>query len=332
MSVRAIVVRLVVFAAVMAVLLVVIVQAIQRPVPGSTVAMRALFTDANGLRVGDDVRMYGVSVGKVTRLRLDDQQAGVEFTVLRTRPVYDNTVFAIRYQSLAGQRYIDVRQDPNPGRRLAGGATVGTDRTVPSFDITQLFNGLRPILDEISPGAVNKFAENVLAVVQGDGSGIGPALDSIEQISRYVGNRQAVISTIMRNLADISGQIGGRSPYLVTLLRGIADVFSVFQQKLDGLIDFAAAAPSALGPLNHLMATLGFTETTNPDLRDLFPDPQTAVDLLGKLPGLLQAMTAMIPAPTPAGRIDLACSKGDAALPGIVEVLVAGQRISICNS
>ncbi|MBF5000518.1 MCE family protein [Nocardia sp. BSTN01] len=329
---RAIALRLTIFAAAVAVLLVLVVQAIQRPVSGDTISLRALFTDANGLKTGDDIRVYGVAVGKVTAVALDDQQAAVQFTVLRSRPVYTNSVLAIRYQSLAGQRYIDIRQDPNPGERLTDSATIGTEHTVPSFDITQMFNGLKPILDEVSPGSVNKFAENVLAVIQGDGSGIGPALDSIEELSRYAGDRQAVISTIMSNLGEISGQIGGRSPNLVVLLRGIADVFTVFQAKIDGLIDFAEVAPSALGPLNSLMATLGFTENNNPDLRNLFPDPAAAVDMLNKLPGLLQAMAAMIPTPMPSGQPDLTCSKGNADLPGVVRVLIAGQRIAICKS
>ncbi|WP_068275735.1 MlaD family protein [Aldersonia kunmingensis] len=331
LSIRGTAVRLSIFAAAMFALLFIVVQAIQRPVQGETDTYHATFTDVNGLKTGDDIRMYGVQVGKVREIELENAQASVEFTVLKSRPIYDSSVLAIRYQSLTGQRYIDVRQPTDPGNPLPAEATIPTDHTVPSFDITQLFNGLEPILSEISPGALNHFTESVLATIEGNGSGIGPALDAVEQLSRYVSDRQFVISTLVSNLATISDQIQGKSPYLVILLQGIADVFTEFESQIDGLIEFAMAAPSTMGPLNSIMRTLGFTETNNPDLRRLFPDPDEAVATLARLPALLQAMAATIPEPMPAGQLNLTCSKGAATVPGEFQVLIAGQRISICN-
>jgi len=324
------------FAAAMIALLAVIAAAIIRPVDGDTATYRAEFTDANGLKTGDDVRMFGVAVGKVADISLENGRAAIELTVQRDRPVYDSSMLAIRYQSLTGQRYIDIRQPEHPTAKQARGATIGPDRTIPSFDITQLFNGLQPVLQEFSPGALNQFTESVLAVIEGNGSGVGPALDAIGRLSSYVSDRQAVLATIVGNLESISNQIGGRSPHLVTLLRGLSDVFTAFQEKLDGLIDFANVAPSALGPLNSLLATLGFTEVANPnlenDLRLLFPDPATALDLLGKLPGLLQSLSTVVPSGRTGVQVDLTCSRGPAQVPSMVAVLIAGQRISICNS
>ncbi|MFC9995171.1 MlaD family protein [Nocardia sp. NPDC127526] len=336
-SIRAVIVRLAIFATAMGLLLAVVVAAITRPVGGGTEGYRAEFTDASGLKTGDDVRMYGVQVGKVTAIDLVGTQAVVRFTVQQDRPVYTASTLAIRYQSLTGQRYVDVRQPDSPGEQQRTGDTIGADRTIPSFDITQLFNGLQPVLREFSPGALNQFAEGVLAVIEGNGTGIGPALDAFERMSRYVSDRQAVLTTVVANMRSISDQIGGKSPYLLTLLQGLADVFSVFQEKVDGLLLFADAAPSTLGPLNSIMATLGFTENENveleKDLRLLFPDPDQALDLLGRLPGLVQSLANLLPpASVPAGQIDMTCSKGNAAVPGPLAVLIAGQRISICNS
>ncbi|SNY77056.1 phospholipid/cholesterol/gamma-HCH transport system substrate-binding protein [Nocardia amikacinitolerans] len=336
LPIRAVMWRLGLFAVAMLVLLVVIVQAITRPVDGETGSYTAEFTDVSGLKTGDDVRMFGVSVGKVAAIERAGTNARVTFTVQRDRPIYDSSVLAIRYQSLTGQRYVDVRQPDRPGATLPPGAALGVANTVPSFDITQLFNGLQPVIAEFSPGALNQFTESVLAVIEGNGSGIGPALDAIEELSRYTSDRQAVIATIVANLHVISTQVGGRSPHLVTLMEGLADVVSAFRVQLDGLLDFAAAAPSAMGPLNRLMETLGFTERANPDLmtdlRLLFPDPEAAMELLGRLPGLLQALSNVLPpAPGAAGPVPMSCSKGAVQLPQVLSVLVAGQRIAICN-
>ncbi|MFC9897970.1 MCE family protein [Nocardia sp. NPDC127579] len=336
LSPRAILLRLTLFTSAVLALLLLVVNAITRPVDGETTTYTAEFTDASGLKTGDDVRMFGVGVGKVTGIALRGAHASVRFTLDDRRPVYDTSVFAIRYQTLTGQRYVDIRQPDRPGTPLPRGAAIDVAHTVPSFDITQLFNGLRPVLQEFSPGALNQFTTSVLAVIEGNGSGIGPALDALEKLSRYTTDRQAVIATIVANLHAISGQIGGRSPHLVTLLRGIAEVITAFRAKLDGLIDFAAVAPTALGPLNRLLDTLGFTERRNPDVyRDLlllFPDPGAAADAVGKLPGLLQALSALLPpAQAGPGAVALTCSRGKAELPQVLSVLVGGQRVAICN-
>ncbi|MVU77209.1 MCE family protein [Nocardia sp. ET3-3] len=329
--------RLGLFTAVVIALLLVVINAIVRPIGGETVSYRAEFTDVSGLKTGDDVRVFGVQVGKVTAIELRGARAMVGFTLRADRPLYATSGLAIRYQTLTGQRYVDVRQPDSPGERLRPGATVGADKTVPSFDITQLFNGLQPVLQEFSPGALNQFTESVLAVIQGNGSGIGPALDAFEKLSRYVSDKQSVLSLLLSNLQGISEQIGGKSPQLVTLLKGLADVFTSFRTELDGLLHFAAVAPSALGPLNSLLATLGMSEDANPnlekDLAQLFPDPQQALDTLGRLPGLLQSMANLLPPAGPtAGEIALGCSKGAAEVPAPVSVLISGQRVSICRN
>ncbi|NMN99182.1 MlaD family protein [Antrihabitans stalactiti] len=325
--------KLTLFVALIAVLLTFIIQAIKRPVPGDTRSYTAVFTDANGLKTGDDVRMYGVQVGKVQSISLDDNHARVGLTVQDGRSMFDTSRLAIRYQNLTGQRYVDIQQPPHPGTELVPGTTIGTDATIPSFDITGLFNGLEPVLADFSPSALNQFAESLLAVIEGNGTGIGPALDAIETLSSYVSDRQTVISALVANLKQISDQIGGRSPQLITLINGITQVFVTLQENFDGVVDFAMTAPPVLTPLNSLLATIGLTPDSNPDLDNivglLFPDPGQAVEVLGRLPALLQSLNALIPDTGPG--VNLTCSNGNATAPGPLQVLIAGQRISICN-
>lgn len=325
--------RLAVFTTVMVLLLVVVIQMVRRPVEGETVSYTAIFTDANGLKTGDDVRLFGVAVGKVAAITLDENRAKVRLNVQRAHPVYDATTLAIRFQTLTGQRYVDIRQPEKPNGKVAPGATIGTDHTIPSFDITALFNGLEPVLAEFSPGALNQFTENILAVFDGNGAGIGPALDSIAKLSTYVTDRQGLISTLVRNLGDLADQIEGQSPHAITLLAGVTNIFGSLLQKVDGLIDFAATAPAVFGPIDSLAATFGLTPGTNSDLdnalRAAFPDPQAAQDVLGRLPGLLQSLNAVIP---DGPNVSLSCSNGAAPLPALVRVLIAGQEVSICRS
>ncbi|MBN7461195.1 MCE family protein, partial [Mycobacteroides abscessus subsp. abscessus] len=57
--------------AVAVVLTLIIVNALRTPVNGPVRHYDALFTDASGLIVGNDVRISGVQVGKVEKIHLD---------------------------------------------------------------------------------------------------------------------------------------------------------------------------------------------------------------------------------------------------------------------
>ena len=293
--------RLGLSAVVMIVVLSVVFTAIKRPVGGETATHQALFTDANGLKVGDDVRQFGVQVGKVEHISLDGTLARVRLSLKTDAPIFDNSKLAIRYQNLTGQRYIDLQQQPKPGTRLPAGRTIGIDHTVPSFDVTSMFNGLKPVLAAIG------------------------------RLASYVDDRQQVIGALIHNMSDLSQRVGGRVHYLVPLLARLTDIFQALQTNIGGLAQFAMAAPSVLGPLDSLFDALGLQSGNDVDalIRRLFPDPKEAVDVFGKLPALLGGLDAATPKPVAGWKPQ--CSKGNAELPQVVRVLVADQQVAICN-
>lgn len=308
-----------------------VLRVIERPVDGETDAYTALFTDANGLRDGDDVRLYGVQVGKVVSVELDGALARVRFTVSRDRTLFANSRIALRYQNLTGFRYLEVQQPEQPAGRRDPVTVFGTDETVPDFDITRLFKGLQPVLAELSPDDLNRFATSLLAVIQGDGSGVGQALSAIDTLGRYATDRQAVLSTLAGNLAQVAGQLGGRSGNAMRLLTNLTNLFITITEKLPGLVDFANGIPDVLKPLRSMLTVFGVTGTPGRDLdaalRQAFPNPAEAVAAFDRLPGLVEAMARAVPASGP----DLTCTQGTVAAPAPLQVLIAGQGVVLCH-
>lgn len=325
-------VRLAVFAGVMVLLLVGVFQTIARPVRGDTDTFAAEFTDANGLKTGDDVRMYGVGVGKVKGLSLNGNHARVTFTLQRERPMFSNSTLAVRYQNLTGQRYVDIQQPPDPERRLSPSDLIGTEHTVPAFDVTTVFNGLQPVLREMTPGDLNQFATSMLAVIEGNGTGMGPALDAIDKLSKYTTDRQSVITTLVRNLGQVSDRLGGKSGNAIALLTQLTTLVEGVQQNVDGLVDFSLTLGPLIDPAYDLIQTLGLpSDTSDPDtlLRNVFPDPADAVAVLNRLPAVIQTMTALLQRN---GRgVNPGCSRGNAEAPEPLKVLIEGQRIALCK-
>lgn len=332
MTIRALFLRVGAATVAMAVVLAGVLQLIDRPVAGETDSYTALFTDANGLRTGDDVRLYGVQVGKVTDIGLDGSLARVRFTVLREHPVYTDTTIAIRFQNLTGFRYLDIGQPKRPSVRRDPGDVFDTARTVAAFDITTLFNGLQPVLAELSTDEINQFTTSLLAVIQGDGTGLGPALDAIEKLSRYTSDRQAVLSRLVSNLAQIADRLGGKSGDAVQMLTNLTNLFVAIAEKLPGLADFAMAIPPVIQPVRHLLDVLGITGDEGSDLdavlRNAFPEPEVATAVFARLPGLIQTMASLVPA---AASAPITCAGGAAVAPEPLRVLLAGQGVTLCR-
>lgn len=331
MTTRSLLLRVAVATVLMGLVLVGVLRVIERPVDGETDTYTAMFTDANGLRRGDDVRLYGVQVGKVREVELDGALARVRFTVVRDRVLYTDATIAIRYQNLTGFRYLEIRQPAQPGGRRDPGAVFGTAETVPDFDITRLFKGLQPVLAQLSPDDLNRFATSILAVIQGDGTGLGQALGAIDTLSRYASDRQAVLSTLAANLAQVADHLGGKSGNAMKLLTNLTNLFITITEKLPGLVDFAAGIPVVLQPLRSMLTVLGVTGERDRDLdaalQRAFPDPHDAVAAFESLPGLIQAMAQAVPQTGP----DLVCTHGNTAAPEPLQVLLAGQGVVLCR-
>lgn len=331
-SLRFLLLRLTVSVLAMGVLLFSVLQTINRPLGGDTLTYTAVFTDANGLKAGDDVRLYGVRVGSVTGLTLAGKDAHVTFTMQVEHPIFENSTLAIRYQNLTGLRFLDIQQPDQSADKHNSEELIGTDHTVPSFDITTLFNGLQPVLAELTPADLNQFATSLLAVVEGDGTGMGPALDAIGKLSQYTSDRQAVISTLVTNLSQISQQIGGKSGNAIELISQLSDIFVAIEQKIGGLIDFALTIPPVLEPADRLLSQLGLRSGNRSEiergLSSAFPNPADAVAAMNRVPGLIQSLASAIPDQE---HLSLVCSNGPATAPAPLSILIDGERIALCK-
>ncbi|CCK65797.1 MlaD family protein [Mycobacterium canetti] len=326
---------LTVFTVVATVCATIVLSALRSPVSGPASRYTATFTDVSGLHVGDDVRISGVQVGKVVAIRLDGRTAKVDFTVVNDHPVYRNTVAAVRFQNLLGQRYLELIQSGTAGERLVAGGSIPIGQSIPSFDITKLFNGFRPVFAALDPAQLNQFGENVLRLIQGDDDGMGPVLRDLDAIATFAVNRQGVITALIRNLGEISRDLGGKSRQLFRLIATLNELLTRFTSKAD---EFRASIDIELPLLRSLVHTLRYAERTfdgsTVPLYDLtsrvFPQAPTIIAGLSLVPSLIQGLRDSLIDDRPATAA-FTCSHGEVHLPGIGEVSFAQQDLVVCQ-
>ncbi|MCX6397404.1 MAG: MCE family protein [Propionibacteriales bacterium] len=193
---------------------------------GAQVNYSADFRDVSGLRVGDNVRVAGVQVGKITGIQVDGRHARVAFSLLHTQPLLDSTTLVIRYQNLLGQRYVSLQQGPKLGDPVKPGATVPLSRTDPGFDLTSLLNGFKPLFDVLKPAAVNELARTIVQVMQGEGGTVEQLLAETTRLTSFVADRDQVLNSVLVNLTPVLQDLGSQGGQVRTVVRDLRSVMS----------------------------------------------------------------------------------------------------------
>ncbi|MCF8571342.1 MlaD family protein [Gordonia sp. HY002] len=324
--------KVAVVAVVALLLFILVINAMRNPVQESTHSYSADFTDASGLHENGDVRYKGKRVGKVTKVELtegdspDKPLAHVEFTLDDDHKITDKTELAIKYQNLTGVRYVDVRGDDESGPRISH---VPVTKTVPSFDITELFNGLQPVLTTMQTKDINEFSQNAIALLQGDGTGLGPMLDSTQKLTEYAKSRQQLLSTLTANLARISDVMGGRNEHVMSFLRAVDLPITAATTVLDEFAVTASAGPALFEPIERLLAALNVQDGVDMPhrIKTIFKNATQLFGVFELMPNALEGLKSTDGFQEPYPK----CSNGTAEIPLEAKYFFNEGQVTLCN-
>lgn len=222
---------------------------LKAPVAGDLVTYSAEFADVNGLHEDDAVRMAGVSVGKVTDITVTDAgKAMVELKVSRKQQVLDTARFSVRYQNIAGQRFLGIEQTRGAGKPLAAEARIPASRTSAGFDLTALLNGFRPLFDVLDPAEVNQLSATILKVLQDEGGSIPVLLKQTAELTRFVATRDQVFERVLTNLTPFLADLAAQGEEFETTVREL-------EKLMKGLAKQRDALGASVEELSGLLAT-----------------------------------------------------------------------------
>jgi phospholipid/cholesterol/gamma-HCH transport system substrate-binding protein len=237
---------------------------------GDTRTYAARFTDVTSLNSGDDVRIHGVRVGQVEEMSIvDGHLARVTFTVDRDKPLPADVTATIKYRNMVGQRYIALdRGERQSSRMLPEGAEIPLERTSPALDLTDLFNGFKPLFQALSPKDVNALSGEIVQVLQGEGGTVESLLAHTGSLTSTLADRDRVIGQVIDNLNTVLGTINGQGTALSTLINtvqqlvsGLAGDRAAIGEAIDGMADLTTATAGLLDqarqPLKDSIAGLG---------------------------------------------------------------------------
>ena len=185
------------------------------PVIGGGTTYSADFTESAGLNSGNEVRVAGVKVGKVTGVSLDRGRVKVTFRVKGTW-VGDASTAAIMIKTLLGEKYLAV--DPlgtarqNPSRRIP------VSRTTSPYDVTQAFDQLGGTLGRLDTDKLGQSLQAISDTFRDTPPNVRKAVEGLSALSKTISSRDERLARLLAGTRKITGTLAAQSGDFDSLL------------------------------------------------------------------------------------------------------------------
>lgn len=156
---------------------------------------------SGGLRAGDDVRIAGISVGKVSTVSIDKSLVKATFTVDHSVPVGSESRADIRMLTPLGGHYVALYPE---GTTPLGSTPIPPERTSVPFEINELFQKFTPVVKKVDAKVIHDSLMEVANAVDKYPNGLRDFFTS----------SQSLISALAPTTEDFHATLNYANEYL----------------------------------------------------------------------------------------------------------------------
>jgi phospholipid/cholesterol/gamma-HCH transport system substrate-binding protein len=220
----------------------------------------AYFTEANGLFVGDEIRILGVAVGTVDKIEPQPAGSKVTFSVDKQYSIPADARAAILSPSLVTSRAIQLVPVYSGGPKLSAGASIPLNRTavpVEWDDFRKQLEKLTDALQPTSPGGVNSVGEFINSAadnVRGQGDTARDTVIKLSQAISALGDHADDIFSTVRNLQLLVSALYSSSELLASFNQNLASVTALLTNTPNEVANAVKSVDGALTDLRDFLA------------------------------------------------------------------------------
>jgi phospholipid/cholesterol/gamma-HCH transport system substrate-binding protein len=223
-------------------------QLIQR---ATTVRYQALFSDAGGLALGNDVNVSGIKVGSVTGMSLQRGDVLVTFTANGKVQLGSASTAHIRTGSLLGQRVLTV-ESAGSGT-LHPMAVIPVSRTSSPYSLSEAVDNLTTDIAGTNTETLNQSLDTLSATLNQIAPQLGPAFDGLTRLSQTLNARNQTLGELFKGAADVTGILSQRSQQLNTLILNANDLLSMLVARRQAIVRLLASTSAVARQLSGVV-------------------------------------------------------------------------------
>jgi phospholipid/cholesterol/gamma-HCH transport system substrate-binding protein len=174
----------------------------------------AAFSEAAGLKSGEEVRIAGVKVGEVNGVDLEDDHVKVTFT--SSRPFGTQSRAQIKIKTLLGSHYLAL-EPKGPGRQSPH-REIPVSRTKPPYDVVPALQDVSAQLGKIDTKQLAKSFDILSQTMQGSSANVRSTLAGLQKVSRAVASRDDELNDLLRHSRNVTRLLADRSGDLAVLV------------------------------------------------------------------------------------------------------------------
>jgi ABC-type transporter Mla subunit MlaD len=248
------------------------------PFKAKTYEIKVPFNEATQLAQQSDVRISGVSVGKVQTIEEspDGQQAQATIDIEATyAPIPKGTRAILRTKTLLGETYVELTPGDADGAELPDGATLARANVAESVQLDEIFR----TFDTRTRAAFQEWMREGAIAIGGRGQSFSNALAELDpfftefdHLFRLLDTQRVAIEQLFSNGAVTFRALRGREGQLASLIRNSNAVFSTTAARDRDIEALFRAFPTFQDESRLTFDRLkGFALNSDPLFRQLVP-------------------------------------------------------------
>jgi len=208
----------------------------------------AYFSEAGGIKAGSDVRVSGLSVGKVSGVKLDGTKVLVTFTVSDNVALGDRTEASIKTETVLGTKMLELT--PRGDGNLTG--TIPVERTHSPYDLPTALGDLTSTISALDTTKLSSALTTLADTFKDTPPDLKVALEGVAQFSDTLDNRDAKLRNLLADANKVTAVLGKRSDQIANLVVNANALLSELltqRNSLDALMNNLTAASRQISGL-----------------------------------------------------------------------------------
>jgi phospholipid/cholesterol/gamma-HCH transport system substrate-binding protein len=236
--------------------------------------------EAGQLAEQSDVRISGVSVGKVTGIELGSgRDAGSAVATVELNntyaPIPENTRATLRQKTLLGETYVELTPGDRNDADLPDGGELPRAQVSPSVELDEIFR----TFNAKTRVAFQNWMADAAVAFEGRGPGLNAALGLLEptltdadKVVRVLDTQRVAVRQFIRNTGVVTNALSARQGQLQGLIRNSNAVFQTTAARNQDLRALFLVLPTFLDESRLTLDRLDrFAANTNPLITQLRP-------------------------------------------------------------
>lgn len=259
--------------------------------------MEGSFTDAAGLKGGDDVKLAGVKVGRVTSIEADRAEGlvRVNWVVNTGVEIGEDAGADIALETLLGSKFIRIT-DATAGDDLmadlpSNERTIPVERTTTPVDIFDLTREATVRIEATDNDRLNQLVTQLADITEGKRGTVTDLISSVDVLSTAINEREVQLDALLASADELAANLAEKDQTLVRLIDSSRTILDFLVARRDELALALGAGSDAVRSLSVLIDTNA--DELDAILDDLHP---TLATVDANLPDLNRALAISGPA------------------------------------